>query len=191
MCAKGLYLFLSRRPNEAMGAADAGLAINRNFAALYGARSGAESSLGRFEQAKADAEQAIRLSPRDPNTGIWRVMEGDAEIGLGRFDAAIEQYRAAIDGGFHTYIPYANMAAAYALAGKMDAARAALAEARRLNPELNVKWLVAHAPNLPRVVDGVRKAGLPEAGAEAERPAIAAVPTSFMPATTGQTPKGK
>ncbi len=52
--AKSVYLFLSRRANEALGAADAGLAINPNSALLYGVRGLAENSLGRFEQAKSD-----------------------------------------------------------------------------------------------------------------------------------------
>jgi hypothetical protein len=44
----------------------------------------------------------------------------------------------------------------------MDEAKAALAEARRRNPELTVKWMIEHTPNLPAVFDGLRKAGLPE-----------------------------
>ena len=52
--------------------------------------------------------------------------------------------------------------AAYAHAGKMDEAKAALAEARRRDPELTIKWMIDHAPNLPPLFDGLRKAGLPE-----------------------------
>ena len=51
---------------------------------------------------------------------------------------------------------------AYAHAGKMDEAKAAMAEARRLNPTITIKWMKEHTPNLPAVFDGLRKAGLPE-----------------------------
>ena len=44
----------------------------------------------------------------------------------------------------------------------MDEAKTALAEARRLNPTLTVKWMIEHTPNLPAVFDGVRKAALSE-----------------------------
>ena len=44
----------------------------------------------------------------------------------------------------------------------MDEAKAAVAEARRLNPNLSVKWLVKHKPVLQFAFDGLRKAGLPE-----------------------------
>jgi hypothetical protein len=53
--------------------------------------------------------------------------------------------------------------AAYAGSGKIDEARAAVAEARRLNPKRTAKSMIEHMPNFPIVVfDGVRKAGLPE-----------------------------
>ena len=44
----------------------------------------------------------------------------------------------------------------------MEEARTALAEARRLNPKLTVKWMIDHNPSLPPLFDGLRKAGLPE-----------------------------
>jgi adenylate cyclase len=160
---KAIYLALSGRHSEALGAADAGLAANPNYVVLYIPRAVAANSLGRFEQAKADVDRAMRLSPHDPLLGgPLHVILGDAEISLGHFDAAIDAYRKAIDSGLQTFFVYTNLAAAYAHAGKMDEAKAALAEARRLNPKLTVKWMKEHTPNLPAVFDGVRKAGLPE-----------------------------
>ena len=104
----------------------------------------------------------MRLSPRDVFKGGWQIAFGDAELGLGHFDAAINAYHKSIDLGYSAFIPYVDLAAAYALEGKMDEAKPALAEARRLNPKLTVKWLQTVAPNLPPLFEGVRKAGLPE-----------------------------
>jgi len=159
---KGVYLYYSHRSSEALGAANAGLAINPNFAPLYAIRCSAETSIGLFEQAKFDILQAMRLSPRDPLVGGWHVQLGDAELGLRNFDAAIGAYHESIDDGLRNFVPYVDLAAAYALEGKMDEAKPALAEARRLNPKLTVKWLQAAAPNLPPLFEGVRRAGLPE-----------------------------
>ena len=159
---KSEYLALSHRPSEGLGAADAGLAVNPNDAVLLLARAIAENSLGRYELAKDDMEQAMRLSPRDPIVGAFHVTAGTAEMGLGHLDAAIDKYRKAIDLGFGGFTVYANLAAAYALAGKIDKANAALAEARRLDPRLTVTWIIEHGPNSPAVLDGLRKAGLPE-----------------------------
>ena len=151
---KSGYLTISQRANEGLSAADAGLAINPDDPPLYRARSSAEIALGRYEQAKSDVQQAIRLSPRDPMIGIWLLSLGDAELGLGHFDAAIDEYKKAIDAGWRAYQPYRGLAAAYALDGKMEEATSALAEARRLNPQLTLKWLQTHSPNIPPLIGG-------------------------------------
>jgi len=160
--AKSGHLASSRRFDEALRTADAGLAINPNYAPLYGVRSIANASFGHFEQAKSDAQLAMRLSPRDPLIGVLHVHSGDAELGLGHFDAAIREYHNAADSGYRPFFLYNDLAAAYALEGKMDEAKTALAEARRLNPKLTVKSLQSVAPNIPALFDGLRKAGLPE-----------------------------
>ena len=160
--AKSFYLAVTGRAAEALRSANSGLTINPNSAPLLDARTLAEIVLGRFEQAKSDSERAMQLSPRDPEIPNRLMNLGMAELGLGHFDAAVVEFQKAIDAGDHSFIPHANLSAAYALAGKTDKAKSALADARRLNPNLTVKWLTDHAPNLPPLFEGVRKAGLPE-----------------------------
>ena len=159
---KASYLVLSQRWSEALGVIDAGLAVNPNFAALYAARGVAENSLGRVEQAKSDLQLAMRLSPRDPGSGFWHVQLGDVDLNAGQLDLAIDEYHRAIDFGFRNFIPYGNLAAVYALQGKKELSQVALAEALRLKPDLTTKWFVTHAPNLPKLFEGYRSAGLPE-----------------------------
>ena len=67
-----------------------------------------------------------------------------------------------IASGYRGYIVYAALAAAYAQAGRMDEAKDALAEARRINPKLTIKWWFEHSSGVPAMLDGLRKAGLPE-----------------------------
>ena len=171
--AKSAYLTGTGRADDAVRVADAGLAVNPNYAPLLDARSFAETALGRFEKAKSDVQQAMRLSPRDPETPSRLISLGMAEVGLGQFDAAIDQFQKAIDAGAHYFIPYVNLAAAYALDGKTEEAKSALAEARRLNPQLTVKWLMDHAPNsaaaLRRRAQG-RAAGIVNAAQRDRRP---------------------
>jgi tetratricopeptide (TPR) repeat protein len=118
---------MTGRANAAIQVADDGLAINPNSNQLYGARSSAEVSLGRFEEAKSDALQSIRLSPRDPQVGLRYVTLGDAEVGLGHLDAAVEEYEKAIDIGYRNRV--VNLAGVYALQGRMDEAHSVLSEA--------------------------------------------------------------
>jgi adenylate cyclase len=160
--AKASYLMQSRHAKEAVDVDDAGLAVDPNSARLYVQRGMAESALGNFEQAKSDVRQAMRLSPLDPRAGLWHFAMGGVEIEQGHNDAAVDEIHKAIEAGYRPFIPYAVLAAAYALEGNMDEAKSALAEARRLNPNLTVKWFIAHSPNVPKAIEGVRKAGLPE-----------------------------
>jgi tetratricopeptide (TPR) repeat protein len=158
-CVKSFYLNGSRRANEGVRVIGEGLAINPNYPPLYHTRGYAEVILGRYDQAKTDILQAMRLSPRDPDTNSWRTNLADAEMGLGHFDAAIDILHQAIDDGYRSSLPYRELAAPYALAGNADDAKTALAEALRLSPELTVKS-VARTNPFPVLLEGLRKAGL-------------------------------
>jgi hypothetical protein len=105
----------------------------------------------------------MQLSPRDPDIGNWHLALGSAELGLGHVDAAIDEFHKTDNGGCCDVASLVSLAAAYALAGKMEEAKSALAEARRIEPKLTVKWMLAQqTPNLPPLYEGLRKAGLPE-----------------------------
>jgi tetratricopeptide (TPR) repeat protein len=162
---KGVYLQYSHRADEAVDAANAGLAINSNFVHLWSMRGDANVFGGHFEQAKSDILQALRFSPRDPRSGTWTLFLCDAELGLAHLDAAIEDCHKSIDIG-GAPAAYLSLAAASALEGKMDEANIALADFRRLIPKLTltVKWLTDQVwvPPVPNLYDGLRKAGLPE-----------------------------
>jgi tetratricopeptide (TPR) repeat protein len=87
---------------------------------------------------------------------------GESQLGLGNLDATIDEAHKAISAGHRTSDSYLELTAAYALSGKMDEAKSALAEARRLNPDLTVRRMIDIWPNTPAMFDGLRKAGLPE-----------------------------
>jgi adenylate cyclase len=156
---KNFYLNGTKRASDALRAADQGLAIDLNYASLYNARGYSKINLGRFDDAKSDILKAMQLSPRDPQMGLWRTNFADAEMGLGNYDAAIEQLRLAIDAGFRTSYPYRELAAAYALVGNTDEAKTALAEALRFSPDLTIRSVERTNP-IPAVLEGLRKAGL-------------------------------
>ena len=163
--AKVNWLTMTGRAKEGLRVADAEVAINPNYAAAYSYRAFAETNLGQFEQAKADLQQAMRLSPLDPRMGAFLDKMGWAELGLGHFDAAIEASSKAIDAGSKVYFTYLCLATAHALKGDIDEAKTALTEARRLNPKLSVKWMMGSKsyPNYSQPwYDALRKAGLPE-----------------------------
>lgn len=158
---KIFYLNGTHRASDGLRAADEGLAIDPNYASLYNARGYSKINLGQFEDAKSDILKAMEFSPRDPQMGLWRANLADAEMGLGNYDAAVHLVQTAIDSGFRTSYSYRELAAAYALAGKMEEAKTALAEALKFTPNLSIKSVERTNP-VAIVLEGLRKAGLKE-----------------------------
>jgi adenylate cyclase len=118
---------------------------------------------GAYDKAKSDIEQATRLSPRDPQLGLWEFINGRADLGLGKYAQAIDEEHRAIDDNFKTYFPHQVLAAAYALTGQDKEARAELAEAIHLSPNMkSIKSLIPLHLKIPALIEGLRKAGLPE-----------------------------
>jgi hypothetical protein len=70
----------------------------------------------------------------------------------------IHQIQRAIDAGFGTSYSYRELAAAFAPAGKMDEAKAALAEAPKFSPNLTIEMFERTNP-VSVVLEGLRKAG--------------------------------
>lgn len=159
---KGQYLAVSGRPEDAVRALDAGLAVNPNAAELLAIRSSPKYYLGHFEEANSDIQHAMLLSPRDPAMSQWFNLRADTELGLGHVDEALEDVKKAVDGGYRNIYSYVNLAAAHALKGDSDEAKSAVAEALHLKADLSIEWLAKHKPVLQFAFDGLRKAGLPE-----------------------------
>ena len=159
---KSLALIFTKQFPEAIEAAQTEVALDPNSAYGYAAISRVEGLLGRCEQSITHIKQAFALSPGDPKGGAWHTILGASEICLGRPDAAISEFKRGINAGYRTFLPYAFLAGAEAARGNDAEAKSALAEARRLNPQLTIKFFSETTPALPIVIDGLRKAGLPE-----------------------------
>ena len=122
--------------------------------------------LGRYEQGISNLKQAIRISPRNSYIGIWYMQMGRELLALGQYDGAIEEGLKAVDSGYRTVLSYTALAAFYAGAGRAPEAKAALAEAMKLNPQLSLAWFRAHnsawVDTTPGFREALMKAGLPK-----------------------------
>jgi adenylate cyclase len=169
---KSLLILYKTKPNDAASAneiiaeAEATLHADPSFARGYFTMAIGDELLGHYEQSISHLEQAIRISPRDSQIGIWHSEMGRNLLGLRRTDAAVQEGLKAIDLGARSVFQYASLAAFYVAADKAPEAKAALAEAMKLNPKLSVAWFHAHQPNYIDTPPGMRelviKAGLPE-----------------------------
>jgi adenylate cyclase len=159
---KSLVLFLDKQYSEAVEAGRIGSTVDPNSANLFFAMGQGEWPLGRCDEAITHIKQAFRLSPRDPLSGLWHMNIGLSDFCLGRMDDASGEIRHAIEIGYRPYLPFAFLAGIEGAKGNQAEAKSALAEARRLYPQLTVKWFAETTPATTKILDGLRKAGLPE-----------------------------
>jgi adenylate cyclase len=174
--AKGQVLRAQRRFEEAIPEYETVIALNRNWMQALHALGQCKLFAGSIEETIPLTEQAIRLSPCDPQLGIWYQQIGMVHLLQSRTDEAIrwlEKARNAIPA--HPGIR-GNLASAYALNGEIARAAAELAEARRLAGEGSfssiarykaIGYFAVGVPKIRALVEatyyaGLRKAGVPE-----------------------------
>jgi TolB-like protein/class 3 adenylate cyclase len=129
--AKGQVLRVQRRFDEALPECETALASNRNWVSALQAVADCKRYTS-IEDSIPLIERAIRLSPRDPDLGIWYLNIGMVHLLQSRTDEAvlwIERARSAVP-EHRPLHPW--LASAYALRGETERAAAELAEARRL-----------------------------------------------------------
>ena len=162
---------LQNRFPEALIEAEAAIALNPSSPLALSQLGIVLLFTGQPEAAILRLEKAVRLNPRDPTSHIAYSLLGLCRLLLGDPDAAIGDLRracAAIPGHFYAYL---FLAAALGLKEEIGPAKAALAEAVRIEPRL-AEWLRAGAvsPKDRRYKEladatllvGLRRAGMPE-----------------------------
>jgi TolB-like protein/class 3 adenylate cyclase len=169
---KAEVLGLSSRFDAALATYDRAIALDRNHAAAYVGRARNLNVIGRAAEALAPVERAIRLSPRDPELYVWYFVLCHANTHLARDAQAIEWCLKSLATGKTFWFAYVDLASAYAWRGQNAEAAAAVAELLRLRPGYTVQTLVqegsgvsdypAFRKEFQRIVEGARKAGLPE-----------------------------
>ena len=159
---------------EAIPEYETAIALNRNSVSAIFALGLCKLYTGSLDETIPLEEKAIRLSPRDPQVGLWYQQIGRVHLLESRPDEAIpwfEKGRRA-----HPELPFirAELASAYGLKGDTERAAAELAEARRLSADdryTSVARLKASgqlwAPKIYTRAEttyfaGLRKAGMPE-----------------------------
>jgi tetratricopeptide (TPR) repeat protein len=126
--------------------------------------------LGRSVDGIADVETALRISPSDNAAPQWQAYLCYLRTQLAQWEQAIEQCEKAVAANPEKSMPLADLAAAYAWAGRHMEATQAAVRVRQLSPDqltyLQI-YIEAHddptfKAQVARIIDGLRKAGLPE-----------------------------
>ena len=162
------------RFDDAIAAAEAVIAENPGEPWAYKEIGLSTMYLGDPERALQWFAKAERISPRDPGRWTWLDGRGHALILLGRNDEAIRALNSALDANPKNVAPHAFLAAAYALLGRSDEARAALAAYEQMRPGTRISTFRSRSPvplvltsakhqqQRERLNEGLRKAGMPE-----------------------------
>jgi len=162
--ARGYHSFTVRKTEEAIDAFQRALTLNPNFAAAHGYLGWALAFDGQADAAIEHLNQAIRLSPHDPQNAMFNSALAAAYYLDERYAEAVRyarkaiQLRPGIAGSHRIYC------ASLAQTGQIEAARSALSQLRRLQPDISIGWMEQYVPYKPvpmaRVIEGMRKAGL-------------------------------
>ena len=163
---------LSKRFDAALATYDRAIALDPNHAAAYVARGRSLIAIGRAAETVAPVEKAIRLSPRDPDLFIWYYVLCHAHTHLARDASAIEWCLKSTATGKSFWGAWTDLASAYAWRGQKAEATAAIAELLKVRPGFTVEQLAEDGAGysdhptfrkeFERIVEGARKAGLPE-----------------------------
>jgi TolB-like protein/DNA-binding SARP family transcriptional activator len=130
--AKAQVLRAQRRFAEAIAEYEAVVALNRNWSHAYSHLGWCRFVTGSLDDLIPAQQQAIRLSPRDPQIGLFYSRIGSAHLLQSNLEEAVIWYERARNATpahpeFRTFL-----ASAYALKGDPEAASVELAQARRL-----------------------------------------------------------
>ena len=126
---------------------------------------------GRPREALPYFDHAFRLSPRDPLRAGWHTWVGVAHMMLGDDRKALEQSKRSAAANPKSAGAFTLQAAALALLGREDEARAALAVRQQLGPPgLTITTIKEgtrsdypeYSRLMERYYEGLRQAGLPE-----------------------------
>jgi adenylate cyclase len=172
--AKGNVLRAQNRYDEAIPEYEAAIAFDRNRVGAIANLGHCKLFTGSIEEAISLVERAIRLSPRDPQIGVWYDRIGQAYLVQSRLDESILWFERARSANPALPFVHAFLAATYALKGITERAAAELAEARRLSSDDRYSSIArlraVRYSGIPKVqalfettfFTGLRKAGVPE-----------------------------
>jgi tetratricopeptide (TPR) repeat protein len=163
--ALGYWALMERRTDESIAAFRQAVNINPNSAAAHSHLSRGLAFSGCYREAIEHGEEAIRLSPLDPDMALFLGGFAAANYAAARYAEAARYAGEALRlrPGFQGV--QRMRCASLAQAGQVDQARSLLAAIKREQPELSIAWVRANVPYqtpqlMERYVEGMRKAGL-------------------------------
>jgi TolB-like protein len=168
----GLVDMYTNRAAEGIVECEHALALDRNLASAHANIGFGKIFIGRAEETEAHVGEALRLSPRDTLAYTWMNHAGAARLHLCSWDKAVAWFRRSIEANRNFPCAYFRLAAAVAQLDRLNEAHSAVKAGLALNSTFAVSRVRAartamsddptYLAGLEPILDGMRKAGVPE-----------------------------
>ncbi|WP_377829524.1 adenylate/guanylate cyclase domain-containing protein [Bradyrhizobium lupini] len=160
----------TNRAAQAIGEFEQALELDRNLADAHALLGFAKVFIGRGAESEAHIRHALRLSPRDISAFRWMHLLGVVKMILGADTEAVEWLRRSLEANRNFPIAHFQFAAALALSGSLDEARAAAQAGFAFDPDFTIRrtkgLFLSIDPTFragsKRIRDGMLMAGVPE-----------------------------
>ena len=166
----GLLQIQTNRATQGIAECERALALDRNLAVAHGWIGIAKVYLGLPAETEAHVQEALRLSPRDTFVFRWMMFVGVAKLLLGADADAVVWLRRSIETYRDFHFSHFLLAAALALLGQLDQAKAATETGLVYFADFTIRRYRTNAPSnnqaflsgRERIYEGMRMAGVPE-----------------------------
>ncbi len=163
--ALGCVYMYARRFDDSRAAFETALRLNPNFSLAQAYYSLLLHYCGRSEEAELAAQRALRLNPHGPVSAVYLGIASCAQYIRCNYKEAMRLAREAIGHRADFVTAHRALTAAAGIAGEDDAAKAALQELRRVQPDVSLEWIAKQIPieddgEREQYLEGFRRAGL-------------------------------
>src|SRR5262249_13602356 len=129
----------TNRAAQGIAECERALALDRNLARAHAQIGFAKCLMGRAAETEAHILAALRLSPRDIYAFNWLVAAGVAKLQLKADAEAVSWFLRSIEANRNHPHAHFSLAAALALLGSLDEARAAARAGLALDPSFTIR----------------------------------------------------
>ena len=158
----GFLYVMTEQHDKAVAAAEHGVALNPNSADAHMFLGHTLRFAGRYEESIPEYKIAIRLNPIPPNNYLFGIATSYAQTG--QYEEAITWGKKAVRQNPNDFLAQIILTGILSSSGRDEEARAQAAEVLRIQPKFSLeKWAKrVKGPNKEKIIDNLRKAGLPE-----------------------------
>ncbi len=166
----GFVQTVTNRAAQGILECERALALDRNLAEAHSIIGLAKLCIGRGAETEAHIQEALRLSPRDTGACRWTHVLGTTKLVLGADAEAVVWLRRCLEANRNYPLAHFQLAAALALLGSLEEARAAVRAGLAFDPSFTIRRMRGLVRNDDptfraggeRIRKGLRMAGMPE-----------------------------